>query len=61
MDEKNKWSELNQLFDFLITEDNEQGQLICLSCNEDITKDKNRHVCPSIEVETEQQPEFIYF
>jgi hypothetical protein len=55
MEEKN----IGLLFEFLITEDNEQGQLICLTCNEDITKDKERHTCSSIK--TEQQPEFIYF
>lgn len=57
MEEENKWEKANQLFDFLVTEDNEQGQLICLTCKEDITKNKN-HTCL---ISKEQQPEFIHF
>jgi hypothetical protein len=55
MDEENKWEKVNKLFEFLITEDNETGKLVCSSCNEDITDNKGYHNCSPLEIE------YIYF
>jgi hypothetical protein len=56
MEEENlKLKNLRLLFEFLITEDNEQGRLICSSCDKDITDNKEYHRCITSE------PEDIYF
>jgi len=59
MDDENKWEKINKLFEYLVTEDNETGRLVCLSCNEDLTdnKYKQSHICSP----NEPYPDVIYF
>jgi hypothetical protein len=53
--QENELTPIQLLFDYLITEDNEKGKLICSSCNEDITENRGYHNCSPLEAE------YIYF